>query len=342
VPGRYTYRNSETDLADDVPPRLRIIPHSLPAVLFVIALLWAFVPEATWAQKLPALATATSATPANSTTPAAPLATPAVLDACSAGTEMSRQGAPCGQPQPLIVIGFLGGRIGAGNMAHKEAVIAKDLDQQFPGAIDAMTFANHHERDALRAVVNLLDTSHDGHLSQAEKDAARIVIYGHSWGASETVYFARELARLGIPVLLTIQVDSIEKSGQDDSMIPANVREAINFYQPDGLLHGRSSIHAVDARRTTILGNYESAYKSKPVSCPGYSWYARAFMKPHIEIENDGAVWGRIETLIAEQSHLSLSRPSQPLPSQPRHFQSGSSLPSPSAVASAVAAGPEK
>lgn len=223
----------------------------------------------------------------------------------------------------------MGGRIGAGNMAHKEAVIAKDLDRRFPGAIDAMTFPNHHERDTLRTVVNLLDTSRDGSLSQAEKDAARIVIYGHSWGASETVYFARQLARLGIPVLLTVQVDSIEKSGQDDSMIPANVRAAINFYQPDGLLHGRSSIRAVDPRHTAILGNFESAYKSNPVSCPGYSWYARAFMKPHIEIENDAALWSRIETLIAAQSHLSL----------PRSSQAGPSFARPSDVASTVAPG---
>jgi hypothetical protein len=316
---------------------MRDLSRAVPRAVFVVALFPALAPQTTFAQKLPALATVTSATPANSTTPAAPSATPTAADKCTADSDAPRHGGSCGQPQPLIVIGFMGGRIGAGNMAHKEAVIARDLDQRFPSAVNAMTFANHDERDALRTVVNLLDTSRDGRLSDAEKNAARIVIYGHSWGASETVYFARDLARLGIPVLLTIQVDSIEKSGQDDSMIPANVREAINFYQPDGLLHGRSSIRAVDAQHTAILGNYESAYKSKPVSCPGYSWYARTFMKPHIEIENDGALWGRIEALIAEQSHLSL-----PHPSQPRPPRSGPPLPRPTDVASKVAAGAVK
>ena len=36
----------------------------------------------------------------------------------------------------------------------------------------------------------------------------------HSWGVSETVAFARELGQRGIPVLVTIQVDSIAKPGQ--------------------------------------------------------------------------------------------------------------------------------
>jgi hypothetical protein len=30
----------------------------------------------------------------------------------------------------------------------------------------------------------------------------------------------------------------------------------------------------------------------------GFSWYARAFMKKHIEIENDPVIWGKIEALI--------------------------------------------
>ena len=162
----------------------------------------------------------------------------------------------------------MGGRISAGNLGHKEAVLARNLDRRYPNAIYAATFANRHESDALRTVVKLLDTSKDGPLSQEEKNAARIVIYGHSWGASETVNFARELGRLGIPVLLTIQVDSIEKSGEDDAIIPPNVREAINFYQTQGWLHGRRSIQARDPQRTEILRNYEIELQEEPALSP--------------------------------------------------------------------------
>jgi hypothetical protein len=99
-------------------------------------------------------------------------------------------------------------------------------------------------------------------------------------------------------VLLTVQVDSVQKSNQDDAFIPPNVGEAINFYQSEGLLHGRRLITPVDPEKTTILGNYESTYKGNPISCAGYPWFARVFMKPHIEIENDPSVWGKIESLI--------------------------------------------
>jgi hypothetical protein len=51
-------------------------------------------------------------------------------------------------------------------------------------------------------------------------------------------------------VLLTIQVDSVAKPGQNDEVIPANVAEAANFYQINGLLHGRPQIRAEEQGRT--------------------------------------------------------------------------------------------
>lgn len=190
----------------------------------------------------------------------------------------------------------MGGRVRADDLVHREARMAKDLQQLYPAALQAEVFANRDGHAALRTVLRLLDTN--GCPSPAEKHAARIVIYGHSWGASETVTLARQLNKLSIPVLLTIQVDSVQKSNQDDGRIPPNVREAINFYQADGLLRGRSLIQAMDPAQTKILGNFESSYRDSPVSCAGFPWYARAFMRPHIEIENDPFVWNRIQALI--------------------------------------------
>ena len=86
----------------------------------------------------------------------------------------------------------------------------------YPNALRAMTFANRDEGVALRSVLDLLDTDQDGRLSYDEKAAARIVLFGHSWGASEAVNLAQELDRHGIPVLLTIQVDSVRKHGEED------------------------------------------------------------------------------------------------------------------------------
>ena len=192
----------------------------------------------------------------------------------------------------------MGGRVKGDNLIHKEALLAKELQEAYPLRVGTAVFANHNAQGALKVVLHLLDRNQDGHLSATEKNSARIVIYGHSWGASETVAFARQLNALNIPVLLTIQVDSVQKLNEDDTHIPPTVREAINFYQTEGLLHGRPLIVAMDPAKTTILGNFESSYKSNPVSCTNYPWIARVFMKSHIEIENDPAVWGKIAALI--------------------------------------------
>ena len=212
-----------------------------------------------------------------------------------AGDRGSLGGASAGE---LIVIGFMGGNVSADNLLHREALEAQQLRQLYPAGLQAAVFANHNGESALQTVLRLLDANGDGRLSAAEKNAARIVIYGHSWGASETVTLARRLNELGVPVLLTIQVDSVQKSNEDDRAIPPNVREAVNFYQTRGLVHGRSLIAAMDPSQTTILGNYESSYREHPVSCAGFPWFARTFMHPHIEIENDPSVWSRIEALI--------------------------------------------
>lgn len=199
--------------------------------------------------------------------------------------------APARADSPLIVIGFMGGRVSAGNVVHREARVAKDLEREYPGAVKAMMFAN---RDGAAAMAALLKA-----LGGSPKASARIVLFGHSWGACETVNFARALNGRGIPVLLTVQVDSVRKPGEDDSVIPPNVRQAVNFFQTAGWLHGRRVIRAEDPQGTEVLGNFESSYAANPVPVPGYSWYARMFMHSHIEIENDDTLWTRIEGMIA-------------------------------------------
>ena len=102
----------------------------------------------------------------------------------------------------------------------------------------------------------------------------------------------------GVPVLLAILVDAVGKPGADNKLIPANVAEAVNFFQTSGLLHGQRKIVARDPARTQILGNYQFDYKSNPVNLVGFPWYAQLFMKPHIEIESDPSVWTQIDSLI--------------------------------------------
>ena len=205
---------------------------------------------------------------------------------------------------PVIVIGFVGGFVRHDDRAHTEVQLIDRLREEYASEIFGQTFENHNGKAALKKVLGLLDVNRDGSLSTEERQNARIIIFGHSWGASETVHLARELEKTGIPVLLTIQVDSVSKLGENDSVIPSNVAQAVNFYQLDGFLHGEPRIRAANPTRTRILGNFRSDYKSKPLTCGQYPWWDRAFMKPHIQIECDPAVWDQVASLI--RSNLSL------------------------------------
>jgi hypothetical protein len=195
----------------------------------------------------------------------------------------------------------VGGFVHHNDTAHREVQLAADLQRDYPTGVDVKIFENHSAAQAYQEILRSLDIDRDGALSSDEKSKARIVLYGHSWGASEVVHTARTLEKEGIPVLLTIQVDSVSKPGEDDKHIPANVSEAVNFFQRDGLLRGQSQILAADPARTRILGNFQSDYRSKSINCDGFPWYAQLFMKPHIEIESDPSVWNRIESLIRLQ-----------------------------------------
>lgn len=199
-----------------------------------------------------------------------------------------------------MVIGFVGGFIAHDAAAHGGVELADRLRSEYPSGVHVEVFENRRGDDAYRRILNLLDADHDQSLSRDEKRSARIILYGHSWGACEAVHVARRLQRDGIPVLLTIQVDSVRKPGEDDSVIPANVVEAANFYQPTGVVHGRTEVRAADPSRTRIIGNFKFDYTQHPVGCVDnhYPWYARAFEKPHVEIECDPAISDKMDALI--------------------------------------------
>jgi len=160
------------------------------------------------------------------------------------------------------------------------------------------TFESYHGENARKKILSLLDADHKGTPTASEKQNARIILYGHSWGASEAITVARELEKDGIPVLLTIQVDSVSKLHQNDQVIPANVAQAANFYEINGFVHGQTAIRAADPARTKIIGNFRFDYKASPYNCNEYPWYDRIFVKPHTQIECDPNVWKQAEELI--------------------------------------------
>jgi len=200
-----------------------------------------------------------------------------------------------------IVIGFVGGFVSHDSPKHGPVKLAQSLQRDVPNGSHVEVFENRHRKQAYQKILRLLDSDGDGVLTAGEKASARIILFGHSWGASAVVMLARELRRAGIPVLLTVQVDSVAKLWQNDSVIPDNVAEAVNFYQPHGLVHGRDQIVAADPSKTQILGNYRNDYKKDPVGCAENSWYDRFFTPGHAASECDPRVWGQIEEMVKQE-----------------------------------------
>jgi hypothetical protein len=212
----------------------------------------------------------------------------------------------------VLVIGFVGGFIRHDNLVHSEVQLAARLRKAYPSGVDVETFESYNGENARKKILSSLDTNHDGTLSPSEKQNARIILYGHSWGASEAISVARELEKDGVPVLLTVQVDSVSKFYQNDSVIPANVAQAANFYQPDGFVHGQPAIRAADPARTKIIGNFRFDYKTRPYTCNEYPWYDRMLVKTHTQIECDPNVWKQAEALIRADLPAATARESEP------------------------------
>ena len=200
-----------------------------------------------------------------------------------------------------IVIGFVGGFVAHDNSHHGPVQLAQRIRSTVTQDTYIRVFENRHRKLAYKAVFHLLDTDHDGTLSDTEKSRARIILFGHSWGAAAAVSLARDLQRQGVPVLLTVQVDSVAKAWQNDAVIPGNVEEAVNFYQTQGVIHGRKQIVAADPSKTEILGNFRMDYKKDPIQCPEASWWAHVLTPGHMQSECDPRLWSQIENLVQQR-----------------------------------------
>lgn len=198
----------------------------------------------------------------------------------------------------VMVVGFMGGFVHHDDPHHPEVRLIRDLHEEYPTGAYFGLFENHDVDGAYRSIVRERNAGQGNGVSEIRAPDTQIILFGHSWGASAVVRLARRLDRAGIPVALTIQVDSVAKPFSNDSVIPPNVSEAVNFYQSHGLIRGRSRITAADGDRTRILGNFRREYRSEPPACRNFSWYSRLFTKGHISIECDPNLWTEIRALL--------------------------------------------
>jgi len=213
------------------------------------------------------------------------------------------------ETSPTVVIGFLGGFVHNDDRRHAEVQLAQRLRAVYGNSVQVEIFENRRRVEARKLILDWWYREGHGTFTRAGASGAHVILFGHSWGASAVVSLARELQRNGVPVSLTVQVDSVSKNGEDDSLIPANVVEAVNFYQTGSLLHGRPKIRAADPSRTRILGNLRFQYQKQPAECRAYPWYDRLLFKGHTAIECDPRVWSQVEALIRMRLPAALSQP---------------------------------
>jgi len=199
-------------------------------------------------------------------------------------------------PNETLVIGFLGGREPWNNEKRSVRQLALKLRSMRMDGVHVETAENQKRALALQLVRNALDRNRDGELDAAARRSVRIILYGQSFGGAAVVKLARELERLDVPVLLTVQVDSV---GRGDGVIPPNVACAANFYQDEGFfIRGEKPIRAEDPARTTILGNFDYDYKDKPIDLSQVSWMKKIFRTAHTKMDFDPEVWSRVEGII--------------------------------------------
>src|SRR5207244_5257514 len=85
-----------------------------------------------------------------------------------------------------IVIGFVGGFVHRDDTRHAEVQLAEKLRSGYSGRAHVGIFENHRRDDAYTSIVKWLDSDGNG-LTSSEKERARIILYGHSWGGSAVV-----------------------------------------------------------------------------------------------------------------------------------------------------------
>ena len=113
-----------------------------------------------------------------------------------------------------IVIGFVGGFVHKNDSRHSEVQLGQRLQSAYGRRVHVDVLQNRQVGEAQQEILRWVDQNSDGNLSAPEKQRAHIILFGHSWGAAAAVSLARELQRDGIPVLLTVQVDTVSRGRQ--------------------------------------------------------------------------------------------------------------------------------
>ena len=204
--------------------------------------------------------------------------------------------------EDVLILGFMGGRESWNNANRGVRKLALKLrSMEIPG-VHVETVENKKRDLAIQLIRNAFDRDQNGLLEWRERQAIRLILYGQSFGGAAVIKLAGQLDKMSIPVMLTVQIDSV---GIGDEVVPSNVRRAANLFQSNGLfVRGESRIRPADPGKTEILGNLEFDYSDKEIDLSSVSWLKRIFRTAHTKMDFDPEVWGKVEELILNELHL--------------------------------------
>ncbi len=219
---------------------------------------------------------------------------------CKAQKRIRRADIQAPAPLPegsVLVVGFLGAWDRWDNPKRNIRKLALRLRAPAGMNVFAETAGNRSRATIRRFIHEALDRNKDGKIDEAEAKSVGIILYGQSFGGAAAVRLARELRKWNVPVLLTVQVDSV---GRGDGVIPSNVKRAVNLYQRDpGPIRGQSSIRAENASHTQILANLQHTYLLREMDMTDYPKVTRGMMTlSHWKMDNDPMVWAEVEGFI--------------------------------------------
>ena len=153
----------------------------------------------------------------------------------------------------LLYVGIVGG-LTTPNNRHSGVVQIRDalLSPTYTD-VCARTFSPYHWTAGRNWILNYFPR-HPGAMTEVELEKApKVVLVGHSLGGWAVLSVARDLDEKGIPVELTIQVDSV---GITDHTVPKNVKEAAIFHARDILMFlTTKKISAQDASQTKLVAD---------------------------------------------------------------------------------------
>lgn len=199
-------------------------------------------------------------------------------------------------PRETLVLGIQGGRQRWDSESEGTRVLALKLRAMKLPGVHVETLENRKRKLALELIRNAFDRDGDGELDEAERRDVRLILYGQSFGGAAVVKLAKQLQKMEVPVLLTVQVDSV---GLGDQIIPSNVRRAANLHQQEGrVIRGEAPIFAEDPEKTEMLGNYQFSFRNKKVDLSGVPWHKKIFRVAHSKMNVDPGVWAKVEELI--------------------------------------------